>query len=79
MGDRPVRTPNGGQRDTQWVIQYRQEPATETALTGWTRYQTSGNPSGPQVRLILEQLREGAPDYQWRAIRLETVQRVEDW
>lgn len=76
-----VRTPAGGDRSTQWVLQYRVPPADETLVTAWTRYWADPEftDTAASTRAVLGNLRESRPEAQWRAIRVESVQRVEDW
>lgn len=71
-----MRTPNGGHRSTQWVLQYRIPPVAGT-VTEWQRGGLGD--SGPEAQTLLTQLRTEAPSFEWRAIRIETVQRVEEW
>lgn len=83
-----MRTPTGGDRSTQWVVQYRKAKA-ETIPgedvpheeTMWTRHDVPEEVrlSGPAVREFLKAVRAGTFGLEWRAIRIETVQRVEDW
>lgn len=73
-----MRTPNGGHRSTQWVIQYR-VPPTDGAVVTWTRGEMPPQDTAALVRETLQVARDKAPAFEWRAIRIETVQRVEDW
>lgn len=71
-----MKTPQGGQRDTIWVIQYRLPPVNGT-VTDWTRHATAY--SAAATRAVLGEYRSEAPQFEWRAIRVETTQRAEDW
>jgi hypothetical protein len=79
-----AQTPAGGQRDTQWVIQYRKiktEPDDGTTIPAeellWARHSIAM--TGPATRQTLKEMREETSGHEWRAIRIETTQRVEDW
>lgn len=79
-----AQTPAGGQRDTQWVIQYRKEkvkPDDGTEIPAeellWTRHAVTL--SGPATKQVLKEYREETFGLEWRAVRIETTQRVEDW
>lgn len=76
-----MKTPTGGDRSTQWVIQYRTPAVAENAVVVWKRYQVDPEfvVSRPRMQGILTTLRGDRPDLEWRAVRIETVQRVEDW
>jgi hypothetical protein len=79
-----MKTPAGGQRDTQWVIQYREvqlgeKPGVDIPQEEklWVRYAIAHG--GPATRQVLMEMRDETNGLEWRAIRIETVQRVEDW
>lgn len=81
-----MQTPAGGHRDVQWVIQYRKVKAEDQEIPQeellWTRLEGQESEdllSGPKVRSTLKLLRENTFGLEWRAIRIETVQRVEGW
>lgn len=76
-----MKTPAGGHRSTQWVIQHRRPATPEAAVTPWERYPAdpSFTATGQSTRAVLVSLRENVSEQEWRAVRVETVQRVEDW
>jgi hypothetical protein len=79
-----AQTPQGGHRDTQWVIQYRKvktEPDDGTTIPAeellWNRHAIAQ--SGAATKQALKEFREETSGLEWRAVRIETTQRVEDW
>lgn len=76
-----MRTPVGGDRSTQWVIQYRIPPVPGGGVTTWTRAELHPDETsnGPATRSLLDKARKAEPGFEWRAVRIEIVQRVEDW
>lgn len=71
-----MRTPQGGQRDITWVIQYR-HPPVGAEVTTWTRSGVAD--TAYKTKETLRRVREDSPRLEWRAIRVETVQRIEGW
>lgn len=82
-----MHTPTGGQRDTVWVLQRRHRKPEATvdaeggvtyADTTWARLDRTIE-SAAAARELLTNLRDTYDDVEFRAIRVETVQRVERW
>jgi len=71
-----MRTPRGGDRIIQWVIQYRLPPVNGSVTT-WNRADVTQTAAATHHTLAAHRTDE--PEFEWRAIRVETVQRIEDW
>jgi hypothetical protein len=75
-----MKTPTGGDRSVQWVIQYRRTDGDEIRV--WQHAVTDGpvlNAQEAEQSLATLRAQEWQHPYEFRCIRVESVQRVEGW